>query len=48
MRSSITRIAYEIRLQDAMEEDLFCPFHYFGITDLDIISDAGKTDPKKR
>lgn len=37
------QIAYEIRLQDAMEEDLLCPFHYFGITDLEIISDAGKT-----
>ena len=36
------QIAYEIRLQDAMEEDLLCPFHYFGITDLDIIADAGK------
>lgn len=32
-------IAYEIRLQQAMEEDLLCPFHYFGITDLKIISD---------
>lgn len=29
-------IAYEIRLQQAMEEDLLCPFHYFGITDLRI------------
>lgn len=29
-------IAYEIRLQQAMEEDLLCPFHYFGITDLEI------------
>lgn len=37
------QIAYEIRLQDAMEEDLLCPFHYFGITDLEVISDAGKT-----
>ena len=27
------QIAYEIRLQNAMEEDLLCPFHYFGITD---------------
>ena len=25
------QIAYEIRLQNAMEEDLICPFHYFGI-----------------
>lgn len=29
-------IAYEIRLQQAMEEDLLCPFHYFGITDFEI------------
>ncbi len=29
-------IAYEIRLQGALEEDLLCPFHYFGITDLQI------------
>ena len=27
------QIAYEIRLQQAMEEKLFCPFHYFGISD---------------
>lgn len=27
-------IAYEIRLQHALEEDLLCPFHYFGITDV--------------
>lgn len=29
-------IAYEIRLQQALEEGLLCPFHYFGITDLSI------------
>ncbi len=29
-------IAYEIRLQQALEEDLLCPFHYFGIQDLQI------------
>ncbi len=29
-------IALEIRLQKAMEENLLCPFHYFGITDLEI------------
>ena len=29
-------IAYEIRLQQAMEEKLLCPFHYFGITDLEV------------
>ncbi|MBP5222512.1 MAG: DEAD/DEAH box helicase family protein, partial [Lachnospiraceae bacterium] len=33
-------IAYEIRLQQAMEEDLLCPFHYFGITDLAVIADG--------
>lgn len=29
-------IAYEIRLQQALEEDLLCPFHYFGIQDISI------------
>ena len=29
-------IAYEIRLQQALEEDLLCPFHYFGITEMEI------------
>lgn len=33
------QIAYEIRLQQAMEEKLLCPFHYFGITDLSIVGD---------
>ena len=40
-------IAYEIRLQQAMEEDLLCPFHYFGITDLAVISDEGTTTEEK-
>ncbi len=26
-------IAYEIRLQKALESELLCPFHYFGVTD---------------
>lgn len=26
-------IAYEIRLQAALEEDMLCPFHYFGVLD---------------
>lgn len=34
------KIAYEIRLQQAMEENLLCPFHYFGITDLSIVGDV--------
>lgn len=29
-------IAYEIRLQEALEEDMLCPFHYFGVTDLEV------------
>ena len=33
-------IAYEIRLQQALEENLLCPFHYFGITDLQIDGEA--------
>ncbi len=33
------QIAYEIRLQQAMDENLLCPFHYFGITDLSVIGD---------
>lgn len=34
------QIAYEIRLQQAMEDNLLCPFHYFGITDLNVIGDS--------
>ncbi len=33
------QIAYEIRLQQAMEENLLCPFHYFGISDISMIDD---------
>lgn len=29
-------IAYEIRLQEALEEKLLCPFHYYGISDIEI------------
>ncbi|MGF7013572.1 DUF3427 domain-containing protein [Ornithinibacillus bavariensis] len=28
-------IAYEIRLQEALEEDMLCPFHYFGVSDFE-------------
>ena len=38
------QIAYEIRLQQAMEEDLLCPFHYYGISDLKMISDDQSID----
>lgn len=34
-------IACEIRLKQALEEDLLCPFHYFGITEF-----IGKEDDK--
>lgn len=37
-------IAYEIRLQQAMEYDLLCPFHYYGITDFTI--DGQEIDDK--
>ncbi|ACQ51711.1 DEAD/DEAH box helicase [Clostridium botulinum] len=41
-------IAYEIRLQQALEEDLLCPFHYFGVSDVTIdgIELDDKTDFK--
>ncbi|WP_227394943.1 DUF3427 domain-containing protein [Jeotgalibacillus aurantiacus] len=29
-------LAYEIRLQEALEEEMLCPFHYFGVTDLEV------------
>lgn len=35
-------IAHEIRLQEALEEDLLCPFHYFGISDVEF--DNGEVD----
>lgn len=33
-------VPLDIRLEDALEEDLLCPFQYFGITDLEV---NGKT-----
>lgn len=33
------QVAYEIRLQQAMEENMLCPFHYFGISDISVIDD---------
>ncbi|MDO4468274.1 MAG: DEAD/DEAH box helicase [Bacillota bacterium] len=33
------QIAYEIRLQQAMEENMLCPFHYFGISDVSMVND---------
>lgn len=37
-------IAYEIRLQEALEEDMLCPFHYFGVTDLEINGQQAEVD----
>ena len=37
-------IACEIRLQTALENDLLCPFHYFGLTDLEIDGHERKVD----
>lgn len=33
------QIALEIRLQKAMEDNLLCPFHYFGISDIALLDD---------
>lgn len=33
------QIAYEIRLQQAMEENMLCPFHYFGISDVAVVDE---------
>lgn len=33
------QIVYEIRLQQAMEEDILCPFHYFGISDVSLVGE---------
>lgn len=40
------QIAYEIRLQQAMEEKFLCPFHYFGISDISLL-DEKKIKSKK-
>ena len=37
-------VAYEIRLEDAMKEELLCSFHYFGISD--ILIDGKSVDEK--
>lgn len=33
------QIAHEIRLQKAMEDNLLCPFHYFGISDIVLLDE---------
>lgn len=37
------QIAHEIRLQKAMEDDLLCPFHYFGISDIAILDEKANS-----
>ena len=39
-------IACEVRLQQALENEMLCPFHYFGITDLEI--DGENNDDLRR
>ena len=29
-------IAYEIRLHRALDEEILCPFHYYGVTDISV------------
>ena len=41
-------IAYEIRLNDALEYNLLCPFHYFGINDFTVDGEAKDTDDFKK
>ena len=36
-------IAFEIRLNDAMEEQMLCPFHYYGVSDM-FIDDEEQED----
>ena len=38
------QIALEIRLQQAMENNLLCPFHYFGITEPSEINERETSD----
>ena len=41
-------IAYEIRLQQALQEDMLCPFHYFGITDFQDQEDVDGNEARLR
>lgn len=29
-------VAYEVRLQEALQEDMLCPFHYFGVAEIEV------------
>lgn len=41
-------IAYEIRLEQALEENFLCPFHYFGITDITFEGETIEENTKLR
>ena len=41
-------IACEIRLQQALEENYLCPFHYFGITDIEFEGESINEETKLR
>ncbi len=38
-------IAYEVRLNDALEEEMLCPFHYYGVTD--VVVNEGEGDSQE-
>ncbi len=40
------QIALEIRLQQAMENNLLCPFHYFGITEISAVDEKESSRKK--
>lgn len=41
-------IAHEIRLNEALKENLLCPFHYFGITDFGVDNEPMKNSKSLR
>jgi len=46
------KIAYEIRLQEALEEEMLCPFHYFGVADYarsgELLNDSAKLSEEEQ
>ena len=41
-------IAYEIRLQQALEEEMLVPFHYYGVTDIELEDNYIEKDDKDK
>lgn len=37
-------VAYEIRLKQAMEENMICPFHYFGVSEMSVNGEVIKDE----